>query len=202
MDHDDDVAPGSPPDPIEEHVRAILAHIGEDPSRQGLGKTPARVAKSLRFLTQGYAQCHETILNGALFDEEVDELVLVRDIELYSMCEHHMLPFYGKAHVAYLPKGKIIGLSKIPRIVDCFARRLQVQERLTTQIARCLESYLHPRGVGVVIEARHLCMMMRGVEKQNSLATTSCLLGDLRDDSKTRAEFMSLIYGGGRSLQS
>jgi GTP cyclohydrolase I len=201
-DEEDDVAPGAAPDPIEEHVRAILAHIGDDPTRQGLDKTPSRVAKSLRFLTQGYAQCDETILNGAVFDEEVDEMVLVRDIELYSMCEHHMLPFYGKAHVAYLPKGKIIGLSKIPRIVDCFARRLQVQERLTTQIARALERYLQPRGVGVVIEARHLCMMMRGVEKQNSLATTSCLLGDLRDDSKTRAEFMSLIYGGSRAPQS
>lgn len=192
----DDVTEADAQDPIALHIRAILSALGEDPNRQGLLKTPARVAKSLRFLTQGYGRCQEEILNGAIFEEAVDEMVLVRDIELYSMCEHHVLPFYGKCHVAYLPAGRIIGLSKIPRIVDCFARRLQVQERLTTQIARCLERYLRPQGVGVVIEARHLCMMMRGVEKQNSIATTSCLLGRVRDDAKTRSEFMSLIHAG------
>ena len=178
---------------IAEHVAAILGLLGEDPARQGLQKTPARVAKSLAFLTQGYGRCAEEVLNGALFDEAVDEMVVVRDIELYSMCEHHLLPFYGKCHVAYLPAGKIIGLSKIPRIVDCFARRLQVQERLTTQIARCLETTLKPAGVGVVIEARHLCMMMRGVEKQNSRAVTSSLLGTFRSDARTRAEFMDFV---------
>jgi GTP cyclohydrolase I len=187
---------GKPADPIEPHIRAILTLLGEDPNREGLLKTPARVAASLRFLTQGYARDCETVLNKAVFTETTDEMVVVRDIELYSQCEHHMLPFFGKAHVAYLPSGKIVGLSKIARIVDVFARRLQVQERLTSQIAHALDKWLAPQGVGVVIEARHLCMNMRGVEKQNSLATTSCLLGRLRDDPKTRAEFLTLIRGG------
>ncbi|MBI3722792.1 GTP cyclohydrolase I FolE [bacterium] len=179
---------------LESLVKRLLSELGEDPSREGLRKTPHRVAESLRFLTRGCSKDLEDVLNGAIYEESVDEMVVVRDIELYSMCEHHMLPFFGKCHVAYLPKGKIIGLSKIPRIVDCFARRLQVQERLTVQIATALQEALGPAGVGVVIEAQHLCMMMRGVEKQNSLATTSCLLGRLRDDEKTRAEFLTLIH--------
>ncbi len=183
-------------DEIEGLVRKLLSSLGEDPSREGLEKTPHRVAESLRFLTRGCDDKLEVLLNGAIYEENVDEMVLVRDIELYSLCEHHMLPFFGKCHVAYLPKGKIIGLSKIPRIVDCYARRLQVQERLTVQIANALQDALRPAGVGVVIEAQHLCMMMRGVEKQNSLATTSCLIGKLRDDEKTRAEFLTLIHRG------
>jgi len=181
-------------DELEPLVRQILAGLGEDPAREGLAKTPDRVAKSLRFLTSGYGEDVEEILNGAVFSEDgIDEMVVVRDIELYSMCEHHVLPFVGKAHVAYLPGGKIIGLSKIPRIVDAFARRLQVQERLTVQIAQALNTALEPKGVGVIIEARHLCMMMRGVQKQNSFASTSCMLGYFKRDSKTRAEFLNLI---------
>lgn len=183
---------------LEAIVRQLLVALGEDPSREGLQRTPSRVAKSLAFLTQGCDSHISELLNDAIFEEAVDEMVVVRDIEVYSLCEHHMLPFFGKCHVAYLPQGKIIGLSKIPRIVDCFARRLQVQERLTVQIAKAVEDAIQPAGVGVVIEAQHLCMMMRGVEKQNSLATTSCLRGRLRDDEKTRAEFLTLIHQGGR----
>ena len=174
-------------------VRQQLELLGEDPEREGLQKTPDRVAKAMDFLTSGYRVDLEELINGALFEEETQEMILVRNIELYSMCEHHMLPFIGKAHVAYIPDGKIIGLSKIARIVDAYARRLQVQERLTEQIAGALECGLQPKGVGVVIEARHFCMMMRGVEKQNSSATTSAMLGLFRSDSKTRAEFLSLI---------
>lgn len=178
---------------IADLFRQILVELGEDPERQGLLKTPSRVAKSLDFLTSGYRKDPSKILNSALFDEQSDEMVVVRDIELYSLCEHHVLPFTGKAHIAYLPDGKIVGLSKIPRIVDVFARRLQVQERLTVQIANALQDALKPKGVAVVVEARHLCMMMRGVEKQNSFATTSCMLGWFKSDPKTRAEFLNLI---------
>jgi GTP cyclohydrolase IA len=178
---------------IADLFRQILVELGEDTERQGLLKTPSRVAKSLDFLTSGYRKDPHKILNSALFDEQSDEMVVVRDIELYSLCEHHVLPFTGKAHIAYLPDGKIVGLSKIPRIVDVFARRLQVQERLTVQIANALQDALKPKGVAVVVEARHLCMMMRGVEKQNSFATTSCMLGWFKSDPKTRAEFLNLI---------
>jgi GTP cyclohydrolase I len=180
-------------DPLAPLVAKLLRDLGEDPSRDGLAKTPDRVAKSMRFLTQGYAQDPREMLNGAVFDEHVDEMVVVKDIELYSLCEHHMVPFFGKCHVGYLPRGKIIGLSKIPRLVDVFARRLQVQERLTNQIASALFDLLAPRGVGVVIEAQHLCMMMRGVEKQNSRAVTSSLLGTFRSDARTRAEFLDFV---------
>ena len=184
---------------VEALVRQMLTSLGEDPEREGLLCTPARVAKSMAFLTSGYQTSPQDVLNDAVFSEEIDEMVLVRDIELYSLCEHHMLPFFGRAHVAYLPDGKIIGLSKIPRIVDLYARRLQVQERLTTQIAQALEKVLEPKGVAVVVEARHLCMMMRGVGKQNSLATTSCMLGRFKSDAKTRAEFLNL--SGRRRVQ-
>jgi GTP cyclohydrolase I len=175
------------------HVRELLRLLGEDPQREGLLKTPSRVEKSLLFLTNGYRRDVAEIVNGAIFEEPTDEMVVVKNIDLYSLCEHHLLPFYGKAHVAYLPKGRIIGLSKIPRIVDAFARRLQVQERLTTQIAECLSEHLRPRGVAVVIEAYHLCMAMRGVEKQNAFATTSAMLGAFRDDRGTRAEFLEFL---------
>jgi GTP cyclohydrolase IA len=181
----------------QEMYREILSRLGEDPNRDGLLATPARVEKSMAYLTKGYREDPTQILRGAMFDVDYDEMVIVKDVEMFSLCEHHMLPFFGKAHVAYLPAGKIIGLSKIPRIVDCFARRLQVQERLTTQIANAIQEAIKPQGVGVVVEARHLCMMMRGVEKQNSIATTSCLLGRLRDDEKTRSEFLTLIHGNG-----
>jgi len=174
-------------------VATMLREIGEDPAREGLAKTPDRVAEAMRFLTQGYAQDPRDVLNGAVFDERIDEMVVVKDVELYSLCEHHMVPFFGKCHVGYLPKGKIIGLSKIPRLVDVFARRLQVQERLTNQIASALFDLLAPRGVGVVIEAQHLCMMMRGVEKQNSRAVTSSLLGTFRSDARTRSEFLDFV---------
>ena len=178
---------------LESIVRSILTELGEDPDRQGLQQTPHRVAKSLAFLTSGYQADVADVVGGAVFDEPgADEMVVVRDIELYSLCEHHMLPFFGKVQVAYIPDGKIVGLSKIPRIVDVFARRLQVQERLTIQVAHALQDVLQPKGVGVVMEARHLCMMMRGVEKQNSLATTSCMLGLFKKDAKTRAEFLEL----------
>jgi GTP cyclohydrolase I len=180
-------------DPLAPLVRKMLSGLGEDPRREGLEKTPIRVAASMRFLTQGYGQDPRKMLNGAVFEEQVDEMVVVKDIELYSLCEHHMVPFFGKAQVGYLPKGKIIGLSKIPRLVDVFARRLQVQERLTNQIASALFDLLAPRGVGVVIEAQHLCMMMRGVEKQNSRAVTSCMLGTFRSDARTRAEFLDFV---------
>ncbi len=180
-------------DALEKNIHGMLGLMGEDPAREGLLKTPRRVAKSLDYLTSGYRQDINAILNGAIFTEKYDEMVIVKDIDFYSMCEHHMLPFYGKAHVAYIPKGKIVGLSKIPRIVEVFSRRLQVQERLTQQIADTLFAVLEPDGVAVVIEGRHLCMMMRGVEKQNSVATTSAMLGSFRDDERTRNEFLKLI---------
>lgn len=177
---------------MEELVAEMLKLMGENPRREGLVRTPRRVAKAMEFFTSGYKKDIATVLNGAIFNEQYSEMVIVKDIDFFSMCEHHMLPFFGKAHVAYIPDGKLVGLSKIPRIVDVFARRLQVQERLTRQIADTLYEYLHPVGVGVVIEARHMCMMMRGVEKQNSLATTSAMLGVFRDDVKTRQEFLEL----------
>jgi GTP cyclohydrolase I len=175
------------------HYRQLLQGIGEDAGREGLLKTPERAAKALAFLTQGMGQDPSAILRSAMFEEECEEMVLVRDIEVFSLCEHHMLPFLGKAHVAYLPQGRITGLSKIPRVVDVFARRLQVQERLTRQIRDCVQETLSPRGVAVVIEARHLCMQMRGVEKQHSLTTTSAFTGAFLNDPKTRKEFMRLI---------
>ena len=171
----------------------LLDAIGEDRHRQGLAKTPGRAARSFEFLTQGYRLCVEDVVNGAIFDSDASEIVLVKDIELYSMCEHHLLPFIGRAHVAYIPDGKVIGLSKVARIVDVFARRLQIQEQLTTQIADALMQVLHPSGVAVVIEAKHLCMMMRGVEKQNSVMKTSCLLGSFKEDARTRGEFLALL---------
>lgn len=180
---------------LAEHYAAILSLLGEDISRDGLQKTPLRVAKSVQFLTQGYAQDPHAILRGALFREEYQQMVIVKDIELYSLCEHHLLPFYGKAHVAYIPDGYITGLSKIARVVDAFARRLQVQERLTRQILECIHETLHPLGVAVVIEAAHMCMQMRGVEKQNSVTTTSAFKGAFLSDSKTREEFVQLIKG-------
>lgn len=167
--------------------------IGEDPHREGLKRTPARVAESLRFLTQGYESNLKEVLNEALFDVKTDEMVIVKDIDFFSMCEHHMLPFFGKCHVAYLPVKKIIGLSKIPRVIDVFARRLQVQERMTQEIAGTIKKLIKPQGVGVVVEAQHLCMMMRGVEKQNSYAITSAMLGRFRKDARTRCEFLDLI---------
>ena len=171
----------------------LLDAIGEDRSRQGLLKTPARAARSFEFLTAGYRQSVADVVNNAVFDSDASEIVMVKDIELYSMCEHHLLPFIGKAHVAYIPNGKVIGLSKIARIVDVFARRLQIQEQLTTQVADALMQAIQPSGVAVVIEAKHLCMMMRGVEKQNSVMKTSCLLGVFKDDARTRSEFLSLL---------
>jgi GTP cyclohydrolase IA len=179
-------------------VREQLTIIGEDPSRDGLLKTPDRVARAMGFLTQGYAMTLEDAVGDALFEEEHENMVMVRDIELYSMCEHHMLPFFGKAHVAYIPRKRIVGLSKLPRIVDMFARRLQVQERLTEQVASAIEEVLEPLGVGVVIEAYHMCMMMRGVEKQNSRTITSALRGVFREDAKTRDEFLRLAYATAR----
>ena len=180
-------------DPLTGHIEAILKELGEDPGRDGLLKTPARVASAWRFFVQGYEQDPTEILSGALFDVEYNEMVLVRDIDFYSLCEHHMVPFFGRVHVAYTPDKKVLGLSKIARLVEVFSRRLQVQERLTMEIARTLEEVLAPRGVGVVVEAKHLCMMMRGVEKQNTFAITSSLLGEFERDPKTRAEFMQLI---------
>ena len=174
-------------------VRALLERVGEDPAREGLTRTPERFLRSLAFLTSGYQADLSAILRSALFTVEYDEMVIVRDIEIFSLCEHHLLPFFGRCHVAYLPKGKVLGLSKIPRLVDAFARRLQVQERLTTQIAETIQTWIQPAGVGVVIEARHLCMMMRGVEKQHSSAVTSHMLGQFRDCAETRSEFLNLI---------
>ena len=179
-------------------VREQLALLGEDPDREGLVKTPERVAKAMAFMTRGYAQTLQEVVGDALFEEHHENMVMVRDIELYSMCEHHMLPFFGKAHIAYIPNGRIVGLSKLPRVVDMFARRLQVQERLTDQIASALEEVLAPRGVGIVVEAYHMCMMMRGVEKQNSRTITSALRGAFRDDAKTRDEFLRLAYATAR----
>ena len=183
---------------IEKLVEQLLKELGEDPHREGLERTPERVAKAMQYLTSGYAQNVDDILNGALFVEEYDEMVVVKDIDFFSMCEHHLLPFVGKAHVAYMPHKKIVGLSKIPRLIEMFSRRLQVQERLTTQVATTLNDALQPRGVAVVVEAVHLCMLMRGVEKQNSKAVTSAMLGAFRDNAETRAEFMALIkpHGG------
>ncbi len=183
--------------PVEEAVREILRQVGEDPLREGLLATPRRVARAFEFLTSGYRQDIDQLLNGALYEVSYDEMVIVKDIEVFSLCEHHLLPFIGRCHVAYAPDGKVIGLSKIPRVVDVFARRLQVQERLTNQIAEAIMQKINPHGVGVVIEAKHLCMVMRGVEKQNSVAITSAMLGVFRDDSKTREEFLSLVRGRG-----
>ena len=177
---------------LADQVTQTLNLLGEDPEREGLEKTPERVAKSWQFLTHGYAKDPEAILEAAIFEENYSEMILVKDVEVFSLCEHHMIPFFGRAHVAYIPDGRIVGLSKIPRVVDVFARRLQVQERLTIQIRDCLEGTLQPQGVGVVIEAQHLCMMMRGAEKQNSVTTTSAMSGQLMDTT-TRAEFMRLI---------
>jgi len=184
------------PDPapdVSGLIRDLLGRLGEDPDREGLVRTPERVSRSMHDLTIGYSQTVEGVIGEGVFHEDCSEMVLVKDIEFYSMCEHHMLPFYGRVHVAYIPDGKIIGLSKIPRIVDVFARRLQVQERMTQQIAQAIQDALAPKGVGVVAYAHHLCMMMRGVQKQNSSAMTSCLLGSFRDDPATRSEFLGLV---------
>jgi len=177
----------------EDLVKQLLLSIGEDPQREGLERTPGRVQRSLGELTQGYGQTVEEVVGQGVFLEDCSEMVVVKDVEFYSLCEHHLLPFFGRVHVAYIPNGKIIGLSKIPRIVDLFARRLQVQERMTQQIAQALQDILQPKGVGVVAHASHLCMMMRGVQKQNSAAMTSCLLGGFRDDPKTRNEFLGFV---------
>jgi GTP cyclohydrolase IA len=185
-------------DPYAALVHQQLALLGEDPEREGLVRTPARVAKAMEFLTGGYAMSLDGVVGDALFEEEHENMVMVRDIELYSLCEHHMLPFFGKAHIAYIPNKRIVGLSKLPRIVEMFARRLQVQERLTEQVAKAIEEVLEPRGVGVVVEAFHMCMMMRGVEKQNSRTITSALRGVFRDDGKTRDEFLRLAYASAR----
>jgi GTP cyclohydrolase I len=186
---------------FEDVVRRMLEFLGEDPTREGLLRTPQRVANAYTWLTRGYETDVKEVVGSAVFEEAHENMVMVRDIELYSLCEHHLLPFFGKAHVAYIPDGKIVGLSKIPRIVEVFARRLQVQERLTEQIARALEEVLEPRGVGVVVEAYHLCMMMRGVEKQNSKTITSALRGEFRDDAKTREEFLYLAHASGGPLR-
>ncbi len=183
-------------DPIEPIITSMLKELGEDPGRAGLQSTPQRVARAMRFFCQGYQQDPVKILNNALFDVTYDEMVIVKDIEFYSLCEHHLLPFFGRVHVAYIPDGKVVGLSKIPRLVEMFSRRLQVQEKLTTQIAETLDQVLTPKGVAVVIEAVHLCMMMRGVAQQNSSAITSSIKGAFETDSKTRAEFMELIRHG------
>ncbi|HET7798705.1 GTP cyclohydrolase I FolE [Nevskia sp.] len=180
---------------MEEHFKAIIEAVGEDPNREGLLRTPHRAAKAMEFLTQGYRQDLKELVNDAVFTTSNNEMVIVRDIELYSMCEHHLLPFLGRAHIAYLPNGKVIGLSKIPRIVDMFARRFQIQEKLTQQIGNCVQEVTDAKGVAVVVEAKHLCAMMRGVEKQNSSMTTSMMLGRFRDDPRTRQEFLTLIRG-------
>jgi GTP cyclohydrolase IA len=177
----------------EELVREMIVRLGEDPDREGLSRTPARVEKAMKFLVKGYQDDPEALLRKALFTVTYDEMVIVKDVEMFSLCEHHLLPFFGKVHVAYIPKGKVIGLSKIPRLIEAFARRLQIQERLTTQIAEAIQNAIEPQGVGVVIEARHLCMMMRGVEKQHSSAVTSSMLGCFRNEEETRTEFLSLI---------
>jgi GTP cyclohydrolase I len=196
----EDLPPISPP-ADEEHVRSLVTQLlnalGESPRRNGLLKTPERVAKALQFMTRGYHQDINHLLNGALFPIEYDEMVIVKDIDFFSLCEHHLLPFFGKCHVGYLPNKKVVGLSKIPRVVDAFSRRLQVQERLTTQIAEILQDKLNAHGVGVVMEAQHLCMMMRGVEKQNTIAVTSSMLGAFRTQQQTRAEFLKLISRSG-----
>jgi GTP cyclohydrolase I len=178
---------------VQQIYAELLTRIGEDPMRDGLLSTPRRMEKSMAFLTRGYTQTVEEVLHGALFDVDYDEMVIVKDIEFYSLCEHHLLPFYGRAHIAYVPNGKVVGLSKIPRIVDVFARRLQVQERLTQQIAAAIEQAIHPQGVGVVLEGQHLCMMMRGVEKQDSSTVTSAMLGAFKTQTQTRTEFLTLV---------
>jgi GTP cyclohydrolase I len=178
---------------MQDIIRQLLTEVGEDPSREGLRDTPKRVEKSLRFLTQGYAADVDAVLNNALFSVDYNEMVIVKDIDFYSLCEHHLLPFFGKCHVAYIPQGRVVGLSKIPRLVEIFSRRLQVQERLTSQIAETLREKIRPLGVGIVVEASHLCMSMRGVEKQNSVAVTSAMLGVFQHDARTRMEFLELI---------
>ena len=189
---------GASKDPIEPHVLEILRHLGEDLHRDGLKTTPLRVARALRELTRGYAQDPLEVLRGALFDVTYDEMVIVKDIEVFSLCEHHMLPFYGKLHVAYIPRNKVIGLSKTARLVDIFARRLQIQERLTQQVAETIQEAIEPEGVGVICKAQHLCMMMRGVEKQHSSTITSAMMGVFRDNPKTREEFLALVSNGSR----
>ena len=179
---------------FEDLVREMIVRLGEDPAREGLTRTPNRVHRAYEYLLKGYREDPEVMLKDALFSVTYDEMVIIKDVEMFSLCEHHMLPFFGKVHVAYIPKGKVIGLSKIPRLVEIFSRRLQIQERLTTQIAETIQKAIEPQGVGVVIEARHLCMMMRGVEKQHSAAVTSSMLGSFRDEQETRTEFLSLIH--------
>jgi len=178
---------------FDDLVREMIVRLGEDPKREGLVRTPERVQRAFKYLTRGYDEDPEALLKGALFTVSYDEMVIVKDVEMFSLCEHHMLPFFGKVHVAYIPNGKVIGLSKIPRLIEIFSRRLQIQERLTTQIAETIQQAIEPQGVGVVIEARHLCMMMRGVEKQHSAAVTSSMLGCFREEQETRTEFLSLI---------
>lgn len=178
---------------IENITHELLKEIGEDPSREGLLRTPHRVAKAWKFISKGYEQDLKEVLNDAVFEDKSSEMVVVRDIEFFSMCEHHMLPFFGKAHVGYIPRGKVIGLSKIPRILEMYSRRLQIQERITSQVAEALNTLLDPAGVAVILEGRHLCMQMRGVEKQNSFATTSAMLGEFHDEAETRAEFLSIV---------
>ena len=187
---------------MQDIIRQLLAELGEDPSREGLLDTPKRVEKALKFLTSGYTADVDTVLNNALFTVDYNEMVIVKDIDFYSLCEHHLLPFFGRCHIAYIPKGKVIGLSKIPRLVEIFARRLQIQERMTSQIADTIREKIDPLGVGVVIEATHLCMAMRGVEKQNSYAITSAMLGGFQDDARTRMEFLELIRHRGDLMQS
>jgi GTP cyclohydrolase I len=184
----------------QELYRELLVRIGEDPTRDGLVRTPERMEKAMAFLTRGYKQDVTEVLHGALFDVDYDEMVIVKDVEFFSMCEHHLLPFFGKAHVAYVPNGKVIGLSKIPRLIDVFARRLQVQERLTRQIGEAITEAIHPQGVAVILEAQHLCMMMRGVEKQHSLTVTSAMLGVFKTQLQTRNEFLSLVRRNGNGF--
>lgn len=191
-------APAEAPIGIEDSVRRILEYIGEDPQREGLAKTPHRVARAYTYLTKGYAEDPKAVINQAMFTEDYQEMVLVKDIDFFSLCEHHLLPFYGRAHVAYIPKHRIVGLSKVARLVEVFSRRLQVQERLTTQLANTVMEELDPRGVGVIVRAEHLCMRMRGVEKQNSVVTTSAMLGVFRNNQATREEFITLVNGAHR----
>jgi GTP cyclohydrolase IA len=196
MDDDvyhDEIAPPEAPAELAENVRELLKLLGQDPERDGLQATPIRVARSLAFLTRGYSMDPRAVVGDAMFDAEYDEMVVERNVEVYSLCEHHLLPFYGRVHIGYLPSQKIVGLSKLARLAEVYARRLQVQERLTTELANAINDILQPRGVGVVMEAKHLCMMMRGVEKQESLVVTSCMLGQFRTDARTRSEFLSLI---------
>lgn len=184
---------------MEDLIRQLLRKLGEDPDREGLLDTPARMARSLEFLTEGYRQDPDVIINNAIFNEDCNHMVIVRDIEVYSMCEHHMLPFFGRCHIGYIPYGRVFGVSKLARLVDCFARRLQLQERLTQEVARVIKDAINPEGVGVVIEAQHLCMMMRGVQKQNSMMVTSAMLGSFHDSFATRNEFLQLIHANHRS---